>query len=140
MTSLSLVVALAFLAQSAPAEKKLTPEEVQQKVYQALMASAGAIDACNERYLVENPTESGKVELTATIIKDGTVPAAQANSALPGGRDLRPCLEKVAKSWKLPPIHVETEKLSLTVNVKKGVKFKLRKPGEKEAPGAEQPD
>jgi hypothetical protein len=116
----------------APAKPAMTPEQMQMKVWQTVSGSGAAIDRCTDAYLKEYPTASGNVQLKATVVKDGTVGQASADTSLDGARNLRPCIEKVAKGWKLPPLQTESEQLSLTVVVKKGTKFSLRKPGEKD--------
>lgn len=120
-----------------PATPPLSKEQVQEKVYAVLRGSASQIDACTEAYTTEFPGSTGKAQLTAFIQKDGTVLKSEVSTALEGARNLRTCLESVARKWKLPPIHSEQEKLNLTIAVKKGQKFSLLKPGEKkpEQPG-----
>jgi hypothetical protein len=122
-------IAALLVAQAKP----LTPAEIQEKVYKTLTAAGPAIDSCTEAYSNEFPTEVGKVELAVTVVKDGTVGPVVVNTALNGARNLRLCLEYAAKKWKFPPINTEAEKLSLTIAVRKGLKFALPKPGEKKA-------
>lgn len=122
----------------------MKPEQAQLMVYNALMGSAPAIDQCTSAYLTEYPSGVGKVVLDCVVAKDGSVAHAEAKTSLEGARNLRPCLERVAKGWKLPPIgSKEVDKLTIAVEVKKGVKFTLLKPGEKPPepkPGASQPE
>jgi hypothetical protein len=131
MTALFTVAALVFLSQ-VPEQKVMSPEEVQAEVHKTLAASAGAIDACTTAYLTEYPASDGKVAISAIVGKSGAVGSATANTTLDGARNLRPCLESVAKKWKFPPVQRDAEPLSLTIVVKKGVKFTLKKPGEKD--------
>lgn len=130
MTAVLAFAALLALGQ-VPEQKPMTPEEVHAAVVKTLMSTAGAIDACTAAYVAEYPTGEGKVTLDVTVVKSGAVGNAVAKTSLDGARNLRPCLETVARKWKFPPIHRESEPLSLTVAVKKGAKFVIRKPGEK---------
>jgi hypothetical protein len=135
--ALSLVLlAPAFSAQAE--EKEPSPEQIEKLVHQALLANAPAIDRCLAAYSDEFPKEVGKVVLDTVVAKDGSIAAATASTTLTGSRNLRPCLERAAKGWRLPPPANE-EKLSLTLIVKKGAKFTLKKPGEPEAPNNERP-
>jgi len=143
LLSLFFGAAPAFAEEPAPAKAGPSPKEVEMKVHETLAASAPAIDACTAAYTNEYPAAAGKAVIDATVVKDGSVGQAAVNTALEGARNLRLCLERVAKGWRLPPIHGESEKLTLTINVKKGARFSLLKPGEKPAPGqpqAEQQD
>jgi hypothetical protein len=134
MTAFVPTVALLLLAQTPqPATKPLTPQEIQSKVFAILSGAGPQIDACTEAYTNEFPANAGKVDVAVYIVKDGTVSKAEVSTTLDGARNLRPCLEAVAKRWKMPPINVEQERLNLTIQVKKGVKFALAKPGEKAA-------
>jgi hypothetical protein len=134
MNTLLLVAALTVSQQAKPA----TPAEIEAKTYQVLLGAAPAIDQCTAAYSAEYPAEVGKVQLALTVQKDGSVAQVTAATTLQGARNLRPCLESVAKKWKLPAINTESEKLALTITVKKGVKFTLKKPGEKAAEGQTQ--
>jgi hypothetical protein len=112
------------------AQKKAAAMEVQMKVYNMLMGSAGALDACTTAYTTEFPNNSGKATVQVKIIKDGSVMTANVETQLEGARNLRSCLESVARKWRFPPLQKESDQVSLTVQVKKGQKFTLRKPGE----------
>jgi hypothetical protein len=104
------------------------PDDVEMKIWSALTASAPAIDQCTDAYTGEFPNEAGKVQIDCTIAVQGVVAKVVATTTLQGARNLRPCLERVAKTWRLPPPK-NPEKMTLMINVKKGVKFALRKPG-----------
>jgi hypothetical protein len=140
LSRLALIAACGLYGASAFADEKpqdkpqLTPEQMQMKVYETISRSAGAIDQCTQAYLTEYPAANGNVELTAVIVKDGSVGQATASTQLEGARNLRPCLEKVPKGWKFFPIGSDSEKLVVVVHVKKGQKFVLRKPGEEAKP------
>ncbi len=126
--SLAGVVGLSSLA----APSLAAPEgSVQKKVRMMLNASGKTIDQCTERYLSEYPKADGKADITATVVKNGTVASAKVDTSLEGARNLRYCLERAAKTWKFPPHGGESEKMSLTVEVRKGLQFKILAPGEK---------
>jgi hypothetical protein len=141
LASTLLFVALDASAQDAK-KKEAAMLELQVKVYNMLSGSSGAIDACTTAYTTEYPAADGKVQLEATVVKDGTVSVSTAQTTIDGARNLRPCLEKIAKGWKFPPLNKDgSEKMTLTIPVKKGTKFVLQKPGEKQgAAQQEQPE
>ncbi|MBK8013474.1 MAG: hypothetical protein IPK13_19230 [Deltaproteobacteria bacterium] len=109
-------------------------KDIEQQVIGAIARTAGAIDACNDAYIGEYPAAKGTVSLTAGVERPGTVSTASAETSLEGARNLRYCLERVARSWRFPPLTTgkEKEDLTITIPIAKGAKFKLKKPGEKE--------
>lgn len=119
-------------AAEAPKPAAESPEAVQLKVWQALMASATQIDACTQKYTSEFPDRVGSVSITVGIGSDGRVQTVKTDTDLKAPDRLNGCLGSVARSWRLPG-HSGEEPASLTlkVEVKKGQKFKLLKPGEK---------
>ena len=72
------------------------------------MGTASAIYACTASYTEEYASQSGKVDLTAYVSKDGSVTKAEAATSLEVSRNLRPCLAAVAKRWNADPHDVET--------------------------------
>ena len=71
--------------------------------------------------LTEYPTADGQVMLQTAVAKDGSVAQVTAVTSLEGARNLRPCLEKIAKGWRFPPHNGEKPApLTLPVRVKKG--------------------
>lgn len=121
--------ALASIAQAPPSNQN---QEGALAAWKAISSTSSMIDACTEAYTAEYPNNAGTARIQATVGKDGTVEKAVVTTTLEGSRNLPPCLERVAKSWKLPATGGEASTpLSLTVQVRKGVKFVLKKPGEK---------
>jgi hypothetical protein len=125
-------------AAKAPAASK---SEIETAVWKTIMASAPMIDGCTESYVAEFPEAKGQAQLSTTVVKDGSVSKVNVSTALQGARNLGPCLEKAAKTWRFPKLNEKTEsvQLSLAVQVRKGVKFQMRKPGEKEPEQKPQP-
>jgi hypothetical protein len=127
-----------------PATPPISKKELEEAVYKAIMSSAGQIDACTAAYLNEYPNNAGTANMAATIVKDGSVPRVNVSTSLEGSRNLVPCLEKAGKIWKFPKLGEKSEQaqITLTVQVKKGVKFTMKKPGEKaeEAKAAAEPE
>jgi hypothetical protein len=138
ISGFALSIALAAAAASEAEEKKKeaakTPSEIELAVWKSVMASAPLIDKCTESYLVEYPEANGKADLATTVVKDGSVSKVQVSTGLDGARNLVPCLEKAGKTWRFPKLNEKTEsvELNLAVVVKKGTKFQMKKPGEKE--------
>lgn len=121
---------------SDPASAARQRLEAELILWRTLMGTASAIDACTQAYASEFPDASGTVELRSEVMKDGTVGRATARTSLEGARNLRPCLERVAKGWRFPPIAKDGEPLSLQIPVKRGNKFFIAKPGEKDEASA----
>jgi hypothetical protein len=119
--------------ETKPSAPPLSPKELEEAVYKAIMASAGIIDTCTEAYTNEYPNNTGTANMATTVVKDGSVAKVTVNTSLEGSRNLVPCLEKAGKTWKFPKLgdRADGTQLNLTVNVKKGTKFTMRKPGEK---------
>jgi hypothetical protein len=144
MSSLRVVAlagALFFVSAGARAEEPKgaaakSPSQIEEAVYKAIMSGAGAIDACTDAYTAEYPEEKGNAKLDTTVVKSGDVSKVKVSCSLQGTRNLIPCLEKAAKTWKFPKLNEKTEsvQLSLTVQIHKGVKFNMKKPGEKDKP------
>ncbi|MFO0722442.1 MAG: hypothetical protein U1E65_01585 [Myxococcota bacterium] len=129
--------AAAPAAAPAPAASEEKPEVVQLKVWSALMASATQIDGCTTRYTNEFPDRVGTVTLTVGVAPDGRVVSAKAETDLKASDRLTLCLTSIGRGWRLPGHKGEdTAALALKVEVKKGKKFRLLKPGEKQ-PAAE---
>ena len=112
----------------------MTEKEAQMAAWKAIASSAGAIDGCTKQYLSEYPASQGKVDIAVTLAENGAVSKARATTGLEGARHLRPCLERVGKGWKFPPVSKANQTLNITVPVLKGAKFSLLKPGEKPKP------
>jgi hypothetical protein len=131
------IAALLGMASVASAEDKpVDGKEAALAAWKTINGSGPQIDQCTQAYIGEYPATDGSVKLQITVVKNGTVGTAAVNTSLEGARNLRPCLEKVAKNWKFMPLATETEQLALTIPVKKGQKFVLKKPGEKSEPTA----
>lgn len=121
-------------APTGAAPAKADPKGVELAIYKTIMGSAPQIDACTEAYTNEFPSESGQARIVTTVVKDGSVGKVQVSAPMGGVRNLLPCLEKVAKGWRFPKLAASTEsvQMSLAVVVKKGAKFAIPKPGEKQ--------
>ena len=124
---LALYLAAGWVAAASPAPD-LNPAQLQ--VIERINATGPAIDRCVTRYLAEYPEARGRVALSVVVGEAGRVTTARASTQLPGARHLRPCLQQVARGWKLPPPEAEQARLNLQVSVRKGAKFRLKKPGE----------
>ncbi|MCS6760529.1 MAG: AgmX/PglI C-terminal domain-containing protein [Candidatus Devosia euplotis] len=120
-------------ASAAPEAKKMSPEQAQEKVRQTLNASGGAVDACTARYVAENPAKPGMADVKVEIAEDGSVSKGTVNTTLPGARNLRSCLERVAKSWRFPKPGGPGQKFTLNIPVKANVKFRMLSEAEKKA-------
>lgn len=132
-----MIFAVALLALAAESG----PSKAQVEVLKAINASGPQVDACTQRYLLAHPDADGAVELEAIVNEEGKVTEATANTKLTGARRLRPCLEGVAKGWKLPPPSEHGASVGIKVTVKKGAKFRIRLPGDappKPPPGADE--
>lgn len=126
--SLLCVLSLPAVALAEPSEQEKKAQEMARK---SINATGGQIDACTERYLVENPDQQGQAKVSVTIVKGGQVAKADVETSLPGARTLRLCLERVAKTWRLPaPQSDKPDELSIQIPVLKGYKFKIYGPDE----------
>lgn len=125
-------------AKEKPKTRKLTEAErkdLEKKIIGTLNSKASAIDGCVKRHLTEYPDANGKVSLAIDVDGKGKVPKASATTPLPGARNLRPCLERVAKGYDFPvPEGFVPTTLKIDVPVEKGVSFKLYAPGEAPEP------
>jgi hypothetical protein len=120
-------------AEAAPKPAAESPEAAQLKVWQALMGSATQIDACTQKYTGEFPDRAGSVSITVGIGTDGRVLTVKTDTDLKAPDRLNGCLGSVARGWRFPTHSGEDPAtLTLKVEVKKGQKFKLLKPGEKQ--------
>lgn len=113
--------------------------EFQLAVWKAITGTAPQIDRCTQRYTEEFPDRVGTVTINVEIPGDGRVRTAKADSPLQASQNLTGCLKDVARSWRFPAIEPAKVSTSLVVQVAKGQKFAMRKPGEKE-PEAKQPE
>lgn len=129
MKTLLWTVWVAVGADEAP-KLALNPDQI--KVIDTINQSGPAIDACVNRYVQEYPSAQGKLSLSVMVGPDGRVVSSRAETALPGARNLRPCIEGVARRWRLPEPKEESATLGIDIPVRPGAKFKLKKPGEKE--------
>lgn len=118
------------------------PSEADQKKYEeatrnAINATAAQIDGCTDRYLVEQPGTKGIVKVSVKIVKGGAVGHALAETSLTQPRSLKECLERIARTWRLPePETDQPDNLSLEIPVRPGAKFKLYGPDEQPPPKA----
>ncbi len=126
-TALSLTTA----AYAAKPDSKALMERVRK----TLNASGSSIDACNTRYLSEYPKAQGKADVSVFVGPKGKVTKASIKTSLEGARNLRYCLEQVAKGWTLPKEYAGPKPMNLSVPIQAGVKFKILAPGEKPPPG-----
>lgn len=119
---------------NAAAAPRPSAKEIEAQVIGAIARTAGAINACNDAHIGEYPAAKGTVSLTASVGRPGTVSTASAETSLEGARNLRYCLERVAQSWRFPPLTTgkDKEDLTITIQIAKGAKFKLKKPGEQD--------
>ena len=112
-------------------------EAIQRKLIEVINSQAGSVDACTGRYVSEYPKANGTASIELKVNKEGAVARATITTSLAGARNLRLCLEKVAKAYRFPPPESdELVTLSFQVLVKPGAKFKMYMPGEE--PKAEQ--
>lgn len=125
------------------APKKMSAEEqkaLERKIVAAINAQAGTIDACTARYLKEYPAAKGSVALALEVEREGAVKSAKATTSLTGARNLRPCIEKAGRAVKFPAPNTEKPaRLTLSVPVQKGAKFKLYAKGDEPKPKPEDP-
>ena len=128
----------------APKTRKMTAEEkkaFEKKLVTAINAGGPGIDGCVARYSKEYPQSDGTVRLNMTVGLDGRVSGADAQTGLKGARNLRPCLERVAKGLKFPaPKTAKPVQMGISVPVKKGAKFKLYAEGEAPPPKKDEPE
>ena len=114
------------------------PQEstVEKPLRMVLNAGGPAFDACMNRYLHEYPEVKGSVKLELGVASDGQVRQAKAETSLVGARNLRPCLESVAKNLHFPKHRGDQlGQLSVTIPIEKGARFRLWAPGEEPPPG-----
>ncbi len=105
--------------------------KVHMKVWRVLDGAKKEIDGCTARYVEEYPKAKGTARVSTTVQKDGRVSKASVSTSLEGARNLRACLEKIARGWRFPEPQAESADFSFELVVQKGVKFSLLKPGEK---------
>jgi hypothetical protein len=130
---LSLVGASTALAEDAA--QQAAQKQAEELVHRSISATSAAIDACNDAYTAEYPAAQGSARIDVKVAKDGTVAQATVTVNLEGARNLRPCLERVAKGWRFPAHgQADAQPLSMTVPVRKGAKFVLKRPGDKSEP------
>lgn len=129
-------------AETEAAKKRIESLEFQVAAWKAIMATAPMIDKCTNRYTEEFPDRRGTVSIQFEIPGDGKVKSAKATSGLQASQNLQGCLRDVARNWRLPPVAPLKVNTTLEVQVAKGQRFFMRKPGEKEddAPKAAQQD
>ena len=123
------LLALALVAapvRAAPPDPRLA--EVERQVRTMLNASGPSIDRCVERHAEEYPGADGRAEVIATVLPTGQVARASVETALEGARNLRLCLEQVAKAWRFPAGAAEAHPVRLALVVRKGVRFALPDP------------
>lgn len=108
----------------------------QLGIWTVLSASAGQIDACTARYTSEFPDRKGEARISVKVIEGGRVQDATATSELPSSDRLTTCLSSVGRLWRFAEGPME---LALPVQVAKGLKLRLKKPGEKDPPPAAPP-
>lgn len=132
-----LLLAFTCLALPASAHASGKPsaaeEAMEAKIRAMLNASGPAVDACTAKHLAEEPKAEGKVDIKVNIAPSGQVAKSEAQTPLPGARNLRACLEAVSKTWRFPPPR-DAVSMSLSVFVKQGTKFRV--PDPKEPPPA----
>jgi hypothetical protein len=129
-----LALGLPAAALASPAARQA---EVEQQIRGMLNASGPAIDRCVERHAVEYPSADGKAEVVATVLPTGVVARAAVETALEGARNLRLCLEQVARAWRFPSGAAEPHPVRLALTVRKGVRFHLPDPAAKPGPAAQ---
>ena len=129
MSALLLALSLVVSPAPAPADAQVA---AKAQVRAALNAQGAAFDACTARYLREYPEAEGRATLRLEVGPKGRVVRARADTRLVGARNLRPCLEAAGKNVRFP---VSPQggpgRLSLTVPVGKGVRFRLWGPDER---------
>lgn len=134
MKRLTILLVLAFVATAGPAlAEKMSQEQqnaLQAKLIGVLNSRGAEIDRCTERHLGEFPEAKGKVDVAMKVGMDGKVRKATVATRLSGARNLRPCIERVVKTYVFAPTKTETVDLNITVPVVKGAKFRLYGPGE----------
>ncbi|MCK6548294.1 AgmX/PglI C-terminal domain-containing protein [Myxococcota bacterium] len=132
---ITLSLGAAFAAFAQDAAQQAAAKQAEEQVYRAIGATASAIDACNDAYVAEYPASQGTAKIEVKVAKDGSVVGASVTTALEGARNLRPCLERVAKSWRFPAHGADQpQPMSMSVPIRKGAKFVLKRPGDKAEP------
>ena|SRR5688572_6899430 len=137
MSSIAVFLALAITAEPSAADQK----QYEEAARKAINASGPAIDACTARYLEEQPGSEGLAKIAIQVGKGGLVSSAAVDTPLPQARSLKECLERIARTWRMPPPQTDKpDELKLQIPVKKGAKFKIYGPGEQPPPeAADQP-
>lgn len=124
------MLALAIATLTLSATPELTEKQLQ--ILNTLNASGPRIDACVARYHEEQPGLKGEAKVSVDVDPEGKLRTANVTTGLPQARTLRDCLVVVARAWSLPPPESEDGgKLSITIPVRPGAKFRIPKPGEK---------
>ncbi len=135
MIRLTAALVLSFVGITGPAfAEKMSKEQqkaLQSKLTAVFNSRGPQLDRCTERYLEEFPEAKGKVDVTMKVLIDGKVSKATVTTRLSGARNLRPCIERVVKTYVFGPTKTETLDLTIAVPVAPGVKFRLYGPGEK---------
>lgn len=133
-----LVLTFFGLCQGAAQADGPTPEErkaLEVQIIGVLNGRGVQMDQCTERYLTEYPEQKGSVALAMSVDPSGKVLSATAQTGLTGARNLRPCIEAVAKGYIFPTTKGDKPApINLTIPVEKGAKFKIYPPGEAPKP------
>lgn len=125
MLSLGLSAVLAMSLASPEATRDKDLDAGLAVVNKVVMAEAKAIDSCVARYAIEQPKLEGRARLTLNIAPTGKVEDAKLSSELPGLRNLRSCLLRVATRLRFPR-HAQKNPVELTVDIPVGPGKKLK--------------
>lgn len=97
------------------------------RIRSAVNKTGKEVDACIEKYLVEQPQARGSAKVVVTYAPTGKAVRADVSTKLPLSRRLASCLDRVARSWTLPAL-AGRSKLEVRVAVYPGARFALASP------------
>jgi hypothetical protein len=115
-------------------EKVTDKPEFKMAVWNTISGASRSIDSCVDRYTSVFAGNKGTVSIGFDLAPDGRVQRSRVSSGLPSQQSLHDCLDAIVRLWRFPEIHTAQVSLTINVNVAKGAKFKLLKPGEKPPP------
>ena len=87
-----------------------------------------SVDACVAKFTEKDPEVTGRIGLRVVYRNTGEPWRVEVTERLPGARHLLACLDRVARTWRLPPMERDYAKLDVTVAVYPGARFDLRPP------------
>ncbi|MGE0397707.1 MAG: AgmX/PglI C-terminal domain-containing protein [Kofleriaceae bacterium] len=79
-----------------------------------IRSRAGVFRACYQRELARNPSLQGRLDVTFTVLDDGTVPQAMAGGSM--GNEVASCVQRQVTRFRFPAGNANTYRFQLTFN------------------------